>query len=209
MRETIMTSLEENRRFSPPENPQANVSSEQYQALCRQFDRDREGTWRQLALTHLSWHKPFTRVLNRDKPPFFTWFEDGELNVSVNCLDRHIKAGRGECSAILWEGEPGEVRRISYNELLEQVCRAANAMRELGVTAGDRVAIYMPMIPEAAIAMLACTRIGAVHSVVFGAFSAQALRERIDDAGAKLVITADGGWRRGNVHALKPNVDEA
>ncbi len=210
MRDAIMTSLEENRRFFPPENPQANIASmEQYRELCRQFEQDREGTWRKLALTHLAWQEPFTRVLNRDKAPFFTWFEDGRLNVSVNCLDRHIEAGLGERTAIIWEGEPGDVRRISYRELHEQVCRAAGAMRELGIEAGDRVVIYMPMIPEAAIAMLACTRIGAVHSVVFGAFSAQALRERIADAGAKLVVTADGGWRRGSVHALKPHVDEA
>jgi acetyl-CoA synthetase len=210
MTEAIDSILHENRVFEPPETEGASFETmAAYKAIRERFDLDMEGTWHALALEHLSWRKPFTRVLNRKKAPFFRWFEDGELNLSENCLDRHVQAGLGDRTAIIWEGEPGEVRRISYAELLADVCRAANAMRALGVGAGDRVVIYMPMIPEAAVAMLACTRIGATHSVVFGAFSAHALHERIEDAGAKLVVTADGGYRRGSVHALKPNVDEA
>ncbi|MDQ6988277.1 MAG: acetate--CoA ligase, partial [Mariprofundaceae bacterium] len=134
---------------------------------------------------------------------------DGKLNVSENCLDRHVANGLGQRTAIIWQGEPGDVRKISYAELLAEVCRAANALKALGIEKGDRVVIYMPMLPEAAIAMLACARIGATHSVVFGAFSAQSLRDRIEDAGAKAVITADGGYRRGAVHNLKNSVDEA
>jgi acetyl-CoA synthetase len=210
MSEEIMSVLDEHRLFPPPAQGDARFSSlEDYHALCHRFAEDLEGTWAELAREHLSWQKDFFQVLDRTQAPFFRWFADGTLNISENCLDRHVEAGLGERTAIIWEGEPGEVRHISYHELLAEVCRAANAMKELGIEAGDRVVIYMPMIPEAAIAMLACTRIGATHSVVFGAFSAQALSERITDAGARLVITADGGYRRGNVHALKPNVDEA
>ncbi len=210
MTASISTMLEETRRFDPPHRPQANIASlDAYHDLRRQFADDFDATWRELARAHLEWNAPFTRVLNRDRAPFFRWFEGGKLNLSENCLDRHVAAGLGERMAIIWEGEAGAVRRISYAELLADVCRAANAMRELGIEAGDRVVIYMPMIPEAAIAMLACTRIGAIHSVVFGAFSAHALRDRIEDAEAKLVITADGGGRRGGIHALKPKVDEA
>ncbi len=206
----IESVMQETRVFPPPKSDGARIPDmAAWRALRRRFDDDPDEAWRGLAREHLDWFRPFTRVLNAERPPFFRWFEDGELNVAYNCLDRHVEAGLGERTAIVWEGEPGEVRRISYAELLAEVCRAANAMRALGVEAGDRVVIYMPMIPEAAVAMLACARIGAVHSVVFGAFSASALRERIRDAGAKLVITADGGWRRGAVHALKPNVDEA
>jgi len=206
----IQSILQENREFDPPVCKSARIGSmAAYHELRHAFEADFDDTWRQLAREHLNWRKPFTRVLDETQAPFFRWFEDGMLNVSENCLDRHVGAGLGERTAIIWEGEPGEVRRISYAELLRDVCRAANAMRELGIEAGDRVVIYMPMIPEAAIAMLACSRIGATHSVVFGAFSAQALKERIEDAGARLVITADGGYRRGTVHALKPNVDEA
>jgi len=210
MSESIDSLLEENRRFAPPSGHVGNIASAKaYKALCLRFKQDMEGTWRDLARQHLDWQKPFTRVLNREKAPFYRWFEDGRLNLSENCLDRHVQAGRGDRTAIIWEGETGEVRKISYAALLADVCRAANALSALGITAGDRVVIYMPMIVEAAIAMLACTRIGAVHSVVFGAFSAQALRDRIEDAGAKLVITADGGSRRGSTYALKPNVDAA
>lgn len=210
MSEAITSVLDEKRSFAPPVSEDARFTSlEDYRVLRKQFDNDFDGTWAGLAKENLSWNKPFLRVLNRDHAPFFRWFDDGELNVTENCLDRHVKAGLAERTAIIWEGEPGEVRRITYRELLDEVCRAANAMKELGIEKGDRVVIYMPMIPEAAIAMLACARIGATHSVVFGAFSAQALRERIEDAGAKLVITADGGHRRGAVHALKPNVDIA
>jgi len=210
MSSAITSILEETRIFEPQPNQQANIASlDDYHALRQQFSEDFDSTWRDLAREHLDWREPFTRVLNREKAPFFRWFEDGKLNLSENCLDRHVAAGLGERIAIIWESEAGDVRRISYAELLADVCRAANAMRELGVEAGDRVVIYMPMIPEAAIAMLACTRIGAIHSVVFGAFSANALRDRIGDAEAKLVITADGGGRRGGIHALKAKVDDA
>ncbi len=210
MSSTIASILEETRIFEPQQNQHANIGSlDEYHTLRRCFSDDFDATWRDLAREHLDWRAPFTRVLNRERAPFFSWFEDGKLNLSENCLDRHIAAGSGDRTAIIWESEAGEVRRISYVELLADVCRAANAMRELGIESGDRVVIYMPMIPEAAIAMLACTRIGAIHSVVFGAFSANALRERIEDAEAKLVITADGGGRRGGVHALKPKVDDA
>lgn len=210
MSEAIESMLGENRVFQPPVSSGSNIASmEAYEALMSRFNSDHEGTWRELANRELLWSKPFSTVLNDSNAPFFKWFEDGELNLSENCLDRHIAAGLGERAAIIWEGEPGDVRKISYNELLEDVNRAANGMKSLGIEAGDRVVIYMPMIPEAAVAMLACTRIGATHSVVFGAFSSQSLRDRVMDAGAKLVVTADGGYRRGGIHALKPCVDEA
>ncbi|MFQ5355758.1 MAG: acetate--CoA ligase [Mariprofundaceae bacterium] len=211
MSEAIQSNLRESRVFPPSANSDgANIDCmASYRSLCSRFSDDFEGTWRDIALANLLWKKPFTQVLNSKNAPFYRWFEDGSLNVSENCLDRHVTAGRGERTAIIWEGEPGEVRHISYSELLEQVNRAANAMLKSGVVEGDRVVIYMPMIPEAAVAMLACSRIGAIHSVVFGAFSAHSLKDRIEDAGAKLVITADGGWRKGSIHALKPNVDLA
>jgi acetyl-CoA synthetase len=210
MTEAITSILEENRTFDPPQGHAGRIASmTEYENLRHQFSHDLDGTWKELALQHLSWRKPFGRVLNRERAPFFRWFEEGKLNLSENCLDRHIQSGLGDRIAIIWESESGEVRRISYASLLAEVCRVANMLKELGITAGDRVVIYMPMIPEAAIAMLACTRIGAIHSVVFGAFSPQALRDRINDTQAKLVITADGGSRRGGIHALKPNVDVA
>jgi len=210
MSEGIESVLGENRKFAPPAVSGANIGSmQEYEALVARFNKDFEGTWKELAESELTWRKPFAHVLDRSNAPFFKWFDDGEINLSENCLDRHVAAGRGDKTAILWEGEPGDIRRISYHELLEDVCRAANAMKALGIEPGDRVVIYMPMVPEAAVAMLACTRIGAIHSVVFGAFSPQALRDRVIDAEAKLVVTADGGYRRGSVHALKPAVDEA
>jgi len=210
MSEAIETMLGEGRLFQPPASKDANIASmDQYRAIVARFEADFEGTWKQLANENLLWRRPFSTVLNDSNAPFFKWFEDGELNLSENCLDRHVDAGLGDRTAIIWEGEPGDVRKISYRELLHDVSRAANGMKALGVEPGDRVVIYMPMIPEAAVAMLACTRIGATHSVVFGAFSSQSLCDRIDDAQAKLVVTADGGYRRGSVHALKPAVDEA
>jgi len=206
----IESILNEKREFPALENATANVAGMAgYQALQQRFADDFSGTWGEMAAGQLLWRKPFDTVLDESDAPVYRWFADGELNVSENCLDRHVQVGLGERTAIIWEGEPGEVRHISYAELLSEVCRAANAMRALGIEKGDRVVIYMPMIPEAAVAMLACTRIGATHSVVFGAFSAHALRDRIEDAGARLVVTADGGWRRGEVHGLKPNVDDA
>ncbi len=211
MSEAIESKLREDRVFPPPPHEgHANVDSmDTYRSMVNDFSEDVEGAWRRLARENLLWTRPFTRVLNAENAPFYRWFDDGELNVSENCLDRHVANGLGERTAIIWEGEPGDIRRISYAELLAEVSRAANALRQLGIEEGDRVVIYLPMIPEAAVAMLACSRIGAIHSVVFGAFSAQSLRDRIEDAEAKLVITADGGWRRGAIHALKPNVDTA
>jgi len=210
MSEAIESMLGEDRLFQPPVSEGANIASmDEYRAIVARFESDFEGTWKELANENLLWRKSFSTVLNDSNAPFFKWFDDGELNLSENCIDRHVDAGLGDRTAIIWEGEPGDVRKISYQELLDDVSRAANGMKALGVEPGDRVVIYMPMIPEAAVAMLACTRIGATHSVVFGAFSSQALRDRVGDAQAKLVVTADGGYRRGGVHALKPAVDEA
>jgi acetyl-CoA synthetase len=208
-KENILSTLEETRVFQPPKSTTTFSSLQDWQNMHDKFEADFEGTWRGLANKNLSWQKPFTQVLNDDKPPFYRWFEDGNINLSENCLDRHVHNGLGKRTAIIWEGEPGDVRKISYAELLEDVCKAANGLKALGVEKGDRVIIYMPMIPEAAISMLACSRIGATHSVVFGGFSAQALKDRIEDAAAKLVITADGGYRRGKVFNLKNSVDEA
>jgi len=179
----------------------------EYQRLYRRSIDDPEAFWGDTARAELAWTKPFKKVLTWDLP-WAKWFEDGELNLSANCLDRHL-ATRGDQTAIIWEGEPGDGRTLTYRELHAEVCRAANALKALGVKTGDKVAIYLPMIPEAAIAMLACTRIGATHTVVLGGFSAEALRDRINDCGAVLCITADGGWRRGKNIALKTNVDNA
>src|SRR5690606_34878441 len=161
------------------------------------------------AADRLTWAKRWDTTLEWN-PPFAKLFVGGKLNVAYNCIDRHVEAGHGDKVAYYWEGEPeGDSRTITYADLQREVCKAANALTELGVGKGDRVAIYLPMIPELPIAMLACARIGAIHSVVFGGFSATALKSRIDDADAKLVITADGGFRRGAPNALKPTVDEA
>ncbi|MDQ6967988.1 MAG: acetate--CoA ligase [Mariprofundaceae bacterium] len=207
--ENIESLLEETRVFEPPKSSASFSSLNDWQSASDAFNVDFEGTWKQLAEQHLTWQKPFSQVLDASNAPFYQWFSDGNINLSENCLDSHVKNGLGERTAIIWEGEPGDVRHISYTQLLDEVCRAANALKSLGIEKGDRVIIYMPMIPETAMAMLACARIGATHSVVFGAFSAQALHERIEDTGAKAVITADGGWRRGAVHDLKSSVDEA
>ncbi|MEE4547024.1 AMP-binding protein, partial [Streptomyces sp. V4-01] len=182
----------------------ANVTAAAYE----QASADRLGFWAEQA-RRLAWVREPTQTLDWSNPPFAKWFADGELNVAYNCVDRHVEAGHGERIALYFEGEPGDSRAISYAELQDEVCRAANALTELGVVAGDRVAVYLPMIPEAVVAMLACARIGAAHSVVFGGFSADAVASRIDDADAKLVITADGGYRRGKPSALKPAIDEA
>jgi len=198
--------LSETRRFAPSADfADAAVGAAD---LYERAAADREGFWADQA-RELHWHKPFTQGLDWSNPPFATWFADGELNVAYNCLDRHVEAGHGDRIALLWEGENGDERRVSYAELTDEVKRVANVLQGLGVGAGDRVAIYLPMIPEAVAAMLAVARIGAIHSVVFGGFSADSLRARIDDAGAKLVITADGGYRKGKVSALKPAVDMA
>ena len=170
--------------------------------------RDYEGFWARQARELLLWSKPW-RTICEWNLPFAKWFVDGELNVSYNCLDRHVLAGRGSKVAFYWEGEPGDTRAVTYQELLDETQKFANALLSLGVQKGDRVNIYLPMIPEAAVAMLACARIGAAHSVVFGGFSAQALADRINDASAKVLITADGGWRRGEIFPLKPQADAA
>ncbi|GAB3198853.1 acetate--CoA ligase [Geodermatophilus arenarius] len=196
----------EGRRFPAPEQlaASANVGPDVYE----QAESDRLAFWETQA-RRLSWTQEWDEVLDWTDPPFAKWFVGGKLNVAYNCLDRHVEAGHGDQVAYHWEGEPGDTRTITYAQLTEDVCRAANALLELGVQAGDRVAIYMPMIPETIVAMLACARIGAVHMVVFGGFSADALASRITDAGAVLVVTADGGYRRGAPSALKPAVDDA
>ncbi|MCU1505143.1 MAG: acetyl-CoA synthetase [Microbacteriaceae bacterium] len=198
--------MHETRRFPPtPEFvAQANVGADVYD----EAKRDRLGFWAKQA-KRLDWSEPWDEVLDWSNPPFAKWFVGGRLNVAYNCLDRHVAAGRGDKVAYYFEGEPGDTRVITYSELTDQVCQAANTLTELGVQAGDRVAIYMPMIPETIVAMLACARIGAVHTVVFGGFSADALRSRIEDCDAKVVITADGGYRKGSASALKPAVDQA
>ncbi|MBF4575959.1 acetate--CoA ligase [Frondihabitans sp. VKM Ac-2883] len=199
--------LTETRRFSPSaEFARSAVATEDLVARAKQ---DRLEFWAEQARESVSWSKPFTRILDWTNPPFAKWFDDGTLNVAYNCLDRHVEAGNGARVAIHWEGEPGDTRTLTYAELTAEVKKAANMLLALGVVAGDRVIIYLPLIPEAVIAMLAVARIGAVHSVVFGGFSAESIRARVDDAQAKVVITADGGWRRGAVSALKPAVDEA
>jgi acetyl-CoA synthetase len=170
--------------------------------------QDRLGFWAEQA-NQLHWHKSFTKTLDWSNAPFATWFEDGQINASYNCLDRHVKAGLGDRIALLFEGEPGDTKSYTYAELLAETMKVANALIDLGIRSGDRVAIYMPMIPETVISLLAVARIGAVHSVVFGGFSADSLRSRINDAQAKLVITADGGFRKGKAHALKEAVDQA
>jgi len=200
-------SLQHEGRVFPPDPAFAAAAVAQPE-LYEQAGRDRLGFWADRA-RELHWHKPFTQTLDWSNPPFAKWFADGALNVSYNCLDRHVLAGHGDRVALYWEGEPGDSRAVSYAELLAEVKRAANLLTSLGVREGDRVAIYMPMIPEAIVAMLATARIGAVHSVVFGGFSAESLRSRLDDASAKLVITADGGYRKGKISPLKPAVDAA
>ncbi|GAB4046168.1 acetate--CoA ligase [Catellatospora paridis] len=206
MSETLENLLHESRRFPPPAEiaAQANVTAEAY----AQADADRLAFWETQA-KRLDWARPWDEVLDWSNPPFAKWFVGGQLNIAYNCLDRHLANGLGDRVAIHWEGEPGDTRTITYADLHAEVCRAANALTDLGVVAGDRVAIYLPMIPEAAVAMLACARIGATHSVVFGGFSKDALGGRIQDASAKVVITADGGYRRGAPSALKPTVDES
>ncbi|MFI7228581.1 acetate--CoA ligase [Nonomuraea angiospora] len=198
--------LQENRRFAPPADlaAAANVTAAAY----AEASADRLAFWERAA-DRLAWAKRWETTLEWNAP-FAKWFVGGELNVAYNCVDRHVEEGRGDKVAYYWEGEPeGDSRTLTYSDLQREVSKAANALQELGVGKGDRVAVYMPMIPELPIAMLACARIGAIHSVVFGGFSATALKSRIDDADAKLVITADGGYRRGNPSALKPTVDEA
>src|SRR5262245_11876633 len=199
------TLLSEQRRFSPPESfvAHANGSPELQQAA----ERDREGFWAEQARA-LQWIRPWDRVLEWT-PPHAKWFLGGQLNVAANCVERHLNGPTRNKAALIWEGEPGDRRVLTYWDLAREVRKAANALKRLGVTKGDRVAIYLPMVPEAAIAMLACARIGAVHSVIFGGFSAEAVRDRVNDAQARVLITADGGYRRGQVLPLKRLADEA
>jgi acetyl-CoA synthetase len=205
--ETLSNLLHENRRFEPPAElaAGANVTADAY----AEADRDRLAFWEKAA-ERLSWETKWDAVLDWSDAPHAKWFVGGRLNAAYNCLDRHVEAGKGDKIAYHWVGEPeNDTRDITYAELKDEVCRTANALVELGVKTGDRVAIYMPMIPETVVAMLACARIGAPHTVVFGGFSSQALVDRIHDCDAHVVITADGGYRRGSPSALKPAVDEA
>ncbi|GHJ27179.1 acetyl-coenzyme A synthetase [Streptomyces hygroscopicus subsp. sporocinereus] len=204
--ESLANLLREERRFAPPAElaADANVTAEAYERA----KADRLGFWAEQA-RRLSWATAPTETLDWSNPPFAKWFADGKLNVAYNCVDRHVENGLGDRVAIHFEGEPGDTRSLTYADLQREVSQAAHALIELGVRTGDRVAIYLPMIPETVIAMLACARIGAPHSVVFGGFSADALATRIQDADARVIITADGGYRRGKASALKPAVDEA
>ncbi|MGO1055659.1 acetate--CoA ligase [Crossiella sp. CA198] len=203
---TLDNLLTESRTFPPSAEFAAKANAKP--ALYEQAAADREAFWAEQA-EQLHWHTPFTKVLDWTDAPFAKWFLGGKLNVAYNCVDRHVESGHGEQVAIHWEGEPGDTRTITYATLQDEVSKAANALSSLGLVAGDRVAIYMPMVPEAIFSMLACARLGLPHSVVFAGFSAEALRSRIEDASARLVITTDGQYRRGNPAALKPAVDEA
>ncbi len=208
----IETVLQEERVFKPSSSivDTSNIKGlEHYQQMVEAARLNPESFWGEAALKELHWFKPFHTVLDWSNPPFAKWFDGGKTNVSYNCLDRHVKQGLGNKLAIIWEGEPGEVRKITYKELFEEVCRVANGLKELGIGKGDLVALYMPMVPEAAMAMLACARIGAPHSVVFGGFSSEALRDRLNDGEAKAVITADGGFRKDKIISLKNAVDSA
>ncbi|MFN6309352.1 MAG: acetate--CoA ligase [Microcystis sp.] len=207
----IESILQENRLFPPSAEFAQNAtikSFEEYQQLYAKAKADPQAFWAQLAEKELHWFEKWSEVLEW-QPPFAKWFVNGKINICYNCIDRHLTTWRRNKAAIIWEGEPGDSRTITYEQLHREVCQFANALKELGVKKGDVVGIYMPMIPEAAIAMLACARIGAPHSVVFGGFSADALRDRLNDAAAKVVITADGGFRKDKVVALKEQVDLA
>ena len=208
---TIESILQEKRLFQPPEqfSQVAHIKSiEEYKQLYEKAKNDPEGFWTELAETELDWFQKWDKVLDW-QPPFAKWFINGKINISYNCLDRHLATWRRNKAALIWEGEPGDSRTLTYDQLHREVCQMANVFKQLGVKKGDRVGIYMPMIPEAAIAMLACARIGAPHTVVFGGFSADALKSRLVDAKAKLVVTADGGWRKDAIVPLKEQVDKA
>jgi len=207
MSETLENLLNEDREFPPSAafTAQANAKP----GIHERAEEDWLGWWHAQALERVSWYKEPTIILDDSAAPFYKWFSDGELNLSYNCLDRHVDTGGGDKVAYHWEGEPGDKRTITYSDLLDEVCQFANALKGMGVERGDRVAIYMGMIPELPVAMLACARIGAAHSVVFGGVSVDALADRIDDAQAKVVITQDGAWRRGSVVPLKPTADMA
>ena len=211
MSNNIESLQKENRVFTPSEEfaNDAHVKSvEEYEELHQRSIDDPEGWWSEQA-SNLKWQKPWDTVLDWSGAPFAKWFEGGQLNAAENCLDRHVEDGNGDRVALHFVGEPGDTRDVTYAELLADTCKFANALKSRGINKGDRVLIYMPMVPEAAVAMLACARIGAVHSVVFGGFSAQSILDRLEDSEAVAVITADGGWRRGGVVPLKANVDAA
>jgi acetyl-CoA synthetase len=202
---TIEALLEERREFEPPKEFAAEANAGDA-SIYEHASKDPDAWWESQA-ERLTWSKKWDKVLEWD-PPHHQWFIGGKLNASVNCLDRHLE-DNGDRVAFHWVGEPGDSRSITYRDLHTEVCKLANALKELGVAKGDRVAIYLPMVPELPASMLACTRIGAVHSVVFGGFSAGSLRDRINDADCKVLITADGGYRRGQTVPLKENADEA
>jgi acetyl-CoA synthetase len=206
----IQSILQEERTFEPPAafTARARIKPADLESLRRRAREDHVGFWAELAARELKWQVPFTRTLDDSRAPNYRWFTDGRLNASFNCLDVHLQE-RGHKTAVIFEGEPGDTRRLSYRELHAEVCRFANALKAQGVKYGDRVIIYMPLVPEVIVAMHACNRIGAIHSVVFGGFSAPALKDRIEDTRAKLVITADGGWRAGHVIELKAAADKA
>ena len=208
--QTISSVLNEQRLFPPPRKftEAARIKAADLAALQRRADADPVGYWADLARAEIAWRKLFTQTLDESTAPNYRWFADGELNVSWNCLDVHL-AEHGHRTAIIFEGEPGDVRELSYRQLHAEVCRFANALKARGIRRGDRVVIYMPLVPEAVVAMQACARIGAIHSVVFGGFSALSLKDRIEDAGARCVITADGGRRGGNIVELKAATDKA
>lgn len=208
---TIESILQEQRLFQPPADlaAQAEIkSAEEYEQLYAKAEADPQAFWAELAEKELDWFEKWDTVLDW-QPPFAKWFVGGKLNITYNCLDRHLKTWRRNKAALIWEGEPGDSRTLTYAQLHREVCQTANVLKHLGVGKGDRVGIYMPMVPEAAIAMLACARIGAPHTVVFGGFSAEALKDRLNDAEAKLVITADGGFRKDKAVPLKIAVDKA
>jgi acetyl-CoA synthetase len=208
----IESVLVENRVFPPPESfvRQATVAGmDQYRALCEEAERDHAGFWARLAREQVLWHKPFTRSLDDSEAPFFRWFDDGELNVSYNCLDRHLGTPAEDKVAIVFEADDGSVTKVTYKALHARVCRFANGLKSLGYRKGDRAIVYMPMSIEAVVAMQACARLGVTHSVVFGGFSAKSLQERIVDVGASLVIAADGQFRGGKAMPLMPAVEEA
>ncbi len=209
---TIESVLQEERVFKPSQeiSSKSQIGSlAEYQQLVDLATADPDKFWGEAARKELHWFHPFQQVLDWSNPPFAKWFQGGKTNISFNCLDRHLEGSNADKYALIWEGEPGDVRRFTYRQLHSQVCKAANALKSQGIGKGDLVALYMPMVPEAAIAMLACSRIGAPHSVVFGGFSSEALRDRLVDGQAKAVITADGGFRKDKPVSLKPAVDVA
>jgi len=208
---SIESVLQEDRKFPPAKAFTAHAlinSEEQYQQMWQRAKDDPAGFWGELAQAELEWTQPFQTAMQGTMPDT-KWFVGGKLNLSVNCLDRHLKTWRKNKAAIIWEGEPGDTRTLTYQQLHREVCKFANVLKGLGVQSGDRVTLYMPMVPELAIAMLACARIGATHSIIFGGFSADSIADRNNDAQSKVVVTADAGWRRGKEIALKANVDDS